>query len=95
MTVGKRVEVLLRVLEETVPVQRIWLEAAETGEHAKGGFTGEAEEAVKEVLGVLFRNLVVRKGLSPQAARSQLLNTEPFDLHPDLVANLPDLIAED
>lgn len=94
-TVGKRVEVLLRVLEETVPVQRIWLEAAETGEHAKGGFTGEAEEAVKEVLGVLFRNLVVRKGLSPQAARSQLLNTEPFDLHPDLVANLPDLIAED
>lgn len=90
--IGKRVEVILRVLEETVPVQRIWLETAETGEHAKGGFTAEAEESVKEVLGVLYRNLVVRKGLTPQAARQQLLKTEPFDLHQNLVASLPDVI---
>jgi hypothetical protein len=88
---GKRFEVLFRLLEETVPVQRIWLEAAETGEHAKGGFTAEAEEAVKEVLEVLYRNLVVRKGLSPHAAKQQLLKTEPFDLHPNLVANLADI----
>ncbi len=90
---GRRVEAMLRVLEETIPVQRIWLEAAETGEHAKGGFTAEAEESVKEVLGVLYRNLVVRKGMTPQDAKSQLLKTEPFDLHPHLVASLPDDIS--
>jgi hypothetical protein len=92
---GKRVEVLLRVLEETVPVQRIWLEAAESGEHAKGGFTAEAEESVKEVLRILFRNLVVRKGMTPQDAKQQLLQTEPFDLHPDIVASLPEVISQD
>ena len=68
------------MLEETIPVQRIWLEAAETGEHAKGGFTAENVEAVMDVLTVLYRNLVAKKGLSPQEAKSQLLKTEPFDL---------------
>jgi hypothetical protein len=89
----KRVEVLLRVLEETVPVRRIWLEAAETGEHAKGGFTSANEESVREVLRVLYKNLVTKKGFSSQAAKQQLLKTEPFDLHPDLVTNLPDDIS--
>jgi hypothetical protein len=89
---GQRVEAMLRVLEETIPVQRIWLEAAETGEHAKGGFTAEAEESVKEVLFILYRSLVDRKGLTPSEARSRLLKTEPFDLHPQLVTSLPEHI---
>lgn len=88
-----RLEALLRVLEETIPVQKIWLEAAETGEHAKGGFTGDSDESVVDVLNVLYRNLVVRSGMSPDSARMQLLRTEPFDLHPDLVKNLPDEIS--
>jgi hypothetical protein len=88
----QRVEAMLRVLEETIPVQKIWLEAAESGEHAKGGFSAEKEESVRQVLGVLYRNLVVRKGISPDLARKQLLKTEPFDLHPDLVNSLPDEI---
>ena len=83
---------MLRVLEETIPVQRIWLEAAESGEHAKGSFTGEPDEAVISVLNVLYRNLVTRKGMSPQMAKMTLLRTEPFDLHPDLVNGLPELI---
>ena len=83
-----RVEAMLRTLEETIPVQRIWLEATESGEQAKGGFAGESEEAVIEVLAVLYRNLVHRKGLTPEEARRQLLHTEPFDLHPRLVASL-------
>lgn len=88
--IKQRVEAMLRVLEETIPVQKIWLEAAESGEHAKGGFTAEAEESVGQVLNVLYRNLVVRKGMPPEMARTQLLKTEPFDLHPNLVNSLPD-----
>lgn len=88
--VAARTEALLRVLEETIPVQRIWLDAAESGEQVKAGFTAEPDAAVMEVLLVLYRNLVLRKGASPDMARRQLLATEPFDLHPDLVASLPD-----
>ena len=90
--IRNRVDAMLRVLEETIPVQRIWLEAAESGEHAKGSFTGEPDEAVISVLNVLYRNLVTRKGMSPQMAKMTLLRTEPFDLHPDLVNGLPELI---
>ncbi|WP_199398921.1 ATP-binding protein [Stenotrophomonas pictorum] len=86
---GERVEVLLRVLEETIPVQRIWLEAAESGEHAKGGFTGEADESVKKILLGLYRTLVLKSGMSPEMAKKKLLKTEPFDLHADLVHGLP------
>lgn len=85
-----RLEALLRILEETIPVQRIWLEAAETGEHAKGGFTSAPDESVTDILMLLYRNLVIKGGISPAQAKQQLLRTEPFDLHPDLVGRLPD-----
>src|ERR1700688_2648613 len=39
---------------------------------------------------VMYRNFVLRKGMSPQLAREQLLHTEPFNNHPDIVATLPD-----
>ena len=93
--VGMRVEMLFRILEETVPVQRIWFEAAETGDHLRGGVANDAEESVKEILGVLFRNLVLKKGLTSDAARQRLLNTEPFDLYPNIVNNLPEIISPD
>ncbi|NIK31663.1 hypothetical protein FHY15_000759 [Xanthomonas arboricola] len=92
--IKERVETMLRVLEETIPVQRIWLEAAETGEHAKGGFTEEPDESVRKVLLSLYRTLMVRSGLSSDEAKSRLLKTEPFDLHPDLVKGLPSDINE-
>jgi len=87
---GTKVEAMLRVLEETIPVQRIWLEAAETGEHSKGGFSGQPDTAVREVLEIVYQSLVQRKGMTPSAAKRQLLRTEPFDLHPDLVNGLPE-----
>ena len=93
--IARRAEALLRVLEETIPVQRIWLDTAETGEQPKGGFTTEPDSSVLEVLSVLYRNLVLRKGMAPAMARRQLLVTEPFDLHPDLVMGLPDNVAAD
>lgn len=92
---GVKFEAALRILEETIPVQRIWLEAAESGEHAKGGFTGEPVDSVLEVLNVIYRSLVEKKGMAPSMAKRHLLRTEPFDLHPELVNNLPDNISKD
>lgn len=88
--IAERVEAMLRVLEETIPVQRIWLDTAESGEQVRSGFTSTPSSEVMQVLLVFYRNLVSLKGMSPELARKQLLATEPFDLHPDLVASLPD-----
>lgn len=85
-----QIQAMLWIIEQTIPVQRIWLDTAEAQETAPTDFSGEAPAAVLEILAVMYRNLRSFKKLSPDAARSQLLRTDPFNHHPDLVAALPD-----
>lgn len=82
------VRAMLRVIEETVPVQRIWLDTAENKDTPRTGFEGEPNEAVIEVASVLFDDLIKRKGLCAEEARKSMLRTEPFQRYPSLIANL-------
>ncbi|EZQ20327.1 hypothetical protein CF98_03435 [Halopseudomonas bauzanensis] len=82
------VRAMLRVVEETVPVQRIWLDTAENKETPRTGFEGEPSAAVVEVASVLFNDLIERKELSVEEARKSMLRTEPFQNYPALVAKL-------
>jgi len=82
------VKAMLRVIEETVPVQRIWLDTAENKETPRTSFEGEPNDAVKEVATVLFNDLVERKGLSIEEARKSMLRTEPFQNYPTLIEDL-------
>lgn len=84
------IRAMLRVIEATVPVQRIWLDTAEGRETPRTHFAGEPPSEARAVLLVMYRNLVRRKGVSPHLAREQLLHTEPFNDYPALVAALPD-----
>jgi hypothetical protein len=84
------VKSMLRVIEETVPVQRIWLDTAENKETPRTGFEGEPNTAVIEVASVLFDDLIERKGLSIDEARKSMLRTEPFQKYPALIARLGD-----
>ena len=86
----QQVKAMIRVIEATVPVQRIWLDTAEGRETPRTGFGGTAPDEVRMVAEVLFRDLVLRQGLSPEMARERLLHTEPFHDYPDLVAAFPD-----
>jgi hypothetical protein len=79
---------LLRLIEETVPVQRIWLDTAEDKEVPRTGFTSAPESDVIETLSSMFEALVKFRGLSPDEARERLGRTPPFDRHLDLVAAL-------
>jgi hypothetical protein len=87
-----QIRAMLRVIEETVPVQRIWLDTTEGKETPRTGFAGEPPAEVREILEVMYRNLVTRKGLDASHARKLLLQTEPFHNYPDLVASLPDIL---
>lgn len=82
------VRAMLRVVEETVPVQRIWLDTAENKDTPRTGFEGEPNEAVMEVARTLFQDLIDRKGLSAEEARKSLLRTEPFQKYSALIASL-------
>ncbi len=79
---------MLRVIEETVPVQRIWLDTAESKETPRTGFEGEPPEAAAGVLDTLFADMIGRRGMTPDAARRALLATEPFNKYPTLVSRL-------
>lgn len=79
---------MLRVIEETVPVQRIWLDTAENKETPRTGFDGEPNAAVIEVATVLFQDLIERKGLSVEEARKSMSRTEPFQKYPALIEKL-------
>jgi len=82
------VRAMLRVIEVTVPVQRIWLDTAENKDTPRTGFDGEPNEVVIEVATVLFDDLISRKGLNVEEARKAMLRTEPFQKYPSLIANL-------
>lgn len=83
-----QIRAMIRVVEETVPVQRIWLDTTEGRETPRTGFGGAPPEEIATVANVLFKDLVARQGLTPETARERLLRTEPFHNHPDLVAGL-------
>ncbi len=91
------VRAMLRVVEETVPVQRIWLDTAENKDTPRTGFSGESETApngVRMVLLTLFRDMIGRRGMTPEAAVRALYSTEPFHNYPKLVASLPDVATK-
>ena len=86
-----QVEAMLRVIEETVPVQRIWLDTTEGKEVPRTGFAGVVTCEVVAVLETMYRNMVQKKGISPALAKEQLLRTEPFQDYPELVLGLPEV----
>jgi hypothetical protein len=79
---------MLRLIEETVPVQRIWLDTAEDKETPRTGFADAPDIEILETLSSLFEALVQFRGLTPAEARDRLGRTPPFDRHLDLVATL-------
>ncbi len=78
---------MLRIIEETVPVQRIWLDTTEARETPVNCFNGEKDEAVMEVLREVYAGLLAT-GMTSIRAQEKLLRTEPFHKYPNLVASL-------
>ncbi|MBJ2285624.1 ATP-binding protein [Pseudomonas sp. MF6755] len=89
-TLLPQIKAMLRVIEETVPVQRIWIDTAENKDTPCTGFEKAPSSEVSEILMVMYRGMVERKGYSASSAKEQLRATEPFHAFPYLVDALPD-----
>ncbi|XDZ51499.1 ATP-binding protein [Neisseriaceae bacterium CLB008] len=81
---------MLKIIEETVPVQRIWLDTAENTEIPLTSFSGESSEAVFEVISLAYKNMIEIKGMTSREAKFSLQCTEPFNNYPNLIAMLDD-----
>lgn len=91
-TLLPQIKAMMRVIEETVPVQRIWIDTAENQDTPCTGFDQVPSAEVSEILKVMYRNLVEKKGYSSASAKEQLRITEPFHAFPALVDALPDTL---
>ena len=85
-----QLKVMLRVIEETVPVQRIWVDTAENNDTPFTGLEKTPPQEVSDLMMVMYRGMIERKGYSPTAAKDQLRNMEPFHAYPALIDALPD-----
>ncbi len=71
-----QIRAMIRVVEGTVPVQRIWLDTTEGRETPRTGFGGAPPEEIATVANVLSSDLVARQGLTPETARERLPRTD-------------------
>jgi hypothetical protein len=80
------VEKILRLIEESIPITAITMDASENPDHAhlRVPFPGKSRE-VFELLDRLHHDLVAG-GAAPDAALEVLARIEPFDTHPEVVA---------
>ncbi len=85
-----QISAMLHVIEQTIPVQLIWLDTAESREAPASSPSALPTEEIVLVLETLFFSLVQKRGLSATQARERLMRTEPFHDYPDLVAALTD-----
>lgn len=79
---------MLRVIEETVPVQKIWLDTTEQKAAPLNRFADCDEQAVLGVMQTLFADMRTRQGLNVDEARAKLARTDPFQNFPQLIALL-------
>ena len=89
-----QIKAMLRVIEETVPVQKIWIDTAENRDTPETGFTNAPVSEILEVMTVMYRNLIEKKGYSSELAKEQLRRTAPFHTHIGLISALPDSFEE-
>jgi hypothetical protein len=85
-----QIKAMLRIIEETVPVQRIWIDTAENKDTPSTGFEKTPPAEVTEILMIMYRSMIFKKGYSASSAKDQLKATEPFHAFPSLVDALPD-----
>ncbi|MEP0923405.1 ATP-binding protein [Leptolyngbya sp. ST-U4] len=83
------VRALIRLLEETVPVQQIWIDASTDPEKHSQPFEGTPTKEVLEVINEIYRTFR-KNGLTPAQARDRILTMEPFQHFETLVSRLSD-----
>ena len=81
------IDALLRILEETVPVQQIWLDIAEQKVDAAKPYD-DVEYSLLRADIARVHDFLVKSGINRVTAKSQLQNIEPYNRYPNLIAEL-------
>lgn len=92
--VRRKVEALLALVEETVPVPLITMDASENPDRHAKPFEGKDEAKVRDILLETYQ-VLRRNGVSKSDARLRLAALEPFNHYPQLLASLDEDVQGD
>lgn len=81
----KKIESLLKIVEESVPVQRIWLDSAEQHEPLERNTESEITETMIDIIKDAFKRILKDRDFSVEQTVSYLLHIEPFNLYPEII----------
>lgn len=83
------VEEMLHIVEATVPVQRIWMDALDHADFQPGS-DSDIDPHLLAALRSLYSHLVRDLGIAPSEAKGRLHAIEPFNAHPAEIEALPE-----
>lgn len=87
------IRALLRLLEETVPVQQIWIDNSTEPDKQLQPFDSTPTEEVIEVMLQIYSSLR-KSGMTQEEARNRILTVDPFQNFESLVKTLSDQLIE-
>lgn len=83
------IRALLRLLEETVPVQQIWIDSSTEPEKQTQPFESIPSDQVLEIIVEIYKALR-KSGITQEQSRDRILRMEPFQQFESLVKALSD-----
>ena len=81
-------EALLKIIEQTVPVERIWLETAEKPENHAKSFESLDNQIILETAKEYMQALMETEGLNKQEAIQRIIDTDGFRYHTEIIKQL-------
>ncbi len=81
----RSIENFFRLLEQTVPVEKIWIDTVERGELPASPLSGETREEIRKFARDLFNSLGKASGADGSSVREQLKRMAPFDQFPEII----------
>jgi len=86
----RRMEAMLRVLEETVPVQQIWLDTAEDPDNPTRPFAGTTDRQIGQIIREAYDAIRRNQGLTHDQTIGLLMSMEEFSEQDAVIATLED-----
>ena len=84
----RTIESFFRLLEQTVPVEKIWIDTVEQGELPAAPLSGETREHIREFASSLLKSLLKASSADDANAREQLKRMAPFDQFPEIIDDI-------
>lgn len=84
---GSDIEPFLRFLEETVPVQQIWLDTADQLDDQAVPYSGIEYGVIRGDMRRVLE-MLLESGFGREAAKDRIRKMEPFNRYPDLIRDL-------